>query len=239
MVELDGEPGRELVLDNRKLLGIFLVFVAICGVFFVLGFRLGKQQGIQQGEQTAAETMRKTSSADTQLPASKPVADAGAIPSKEDSGDQQLNWYKNAYRKEGAPEIVHQTTAGEVKDSGLTTKAAIAPIKEQKAAPAPEPPKKTTTATADASKPQKPADAAQSGSIRYSVQVGAFRSKSEAESKAKALRAQKYDCRIEAPQSSNSLYLLKVGRYKSKAEAAAMKNRLKKSGIIDSMIKTN
>jgi cell division protein FtsN len=62
--------------------------------------------------------------------------------------------------------------------------------------------------------------------------------KSEAESKAKALRAQKYDCRIEEPKSPANLYLLKVGSYKSRAEAFAMRIRLKKSGFV-SIIKTN
>jgi cell division protein FtsN len=242
MVEREAESGRELVLDNRKLLGIFLVFFAICGVFFVLGFREGKRQGIRQGEQIAAETARKASSADAQAPASKSAADASAIPSKENAGEQQLNWMENVKRKEGEPEIVHQTTAGgtveAVKDSALTTKAEKAPIKEPKGEPAQAPSKKSITETIAASKPQKPADVPQASPIKYSVQVGAFHRKSEAESKAKALHAQKYDCRIEEPQSSEGLYLLKVGSYKSRAEAVAMQIRLKKSGMV-SIIKTN
>jgi cell division protein FtsN len=242
MVEREVESGRELVLDNRKLLVIFLVFFAICGVFFVWGFREGKRQGIQQGEQIAAETARKVSSADTQAPATKPLADASAIPPKENAGEQQLNWMENVKRKEGAPEIAHQTTAGgtvgAVKDSVLTTKTEKAPIKEQKVEPVAEPTKKPIAETIAAPKPQKTADVLPSSSIIYSVQVGAFRVKKEVESKAKALRAQKYDCRIEEPQSPEGLYLLKVGNYKTRAEATVMMNRLKKSGI-KSIIKTN
>jgi cell division protein FtsN len=218
MTERDAESGRELVLDNRKLLGIFLVFCVILGIFFVLGFREGKRQGIQQGEQIAAETARKVSFADAQAPASKPAADASAIPHKENAGEQQLNWMENVKRKEGAPGMVHQTTVGEtvgaVKDSALTTKATKAPIKE------------------------KLAGVPQASPIIYSVQVGAFHLKSEAEIKAKALRAQKYDCRIEEPQSPEGLYLLKVGSYKTRAEAVGMKTRLDKSGF-STLLKTN
>jgi cell division protein FtsN len=241
MVERDEESGRELVLDNRKLLGIFLVFFAICGVFFVLGFREGKRQGIRQGAQTAAETARKANPADTPVQTPKPpAADAGAISPKEDSGEQQLNWMKNVNRKEGAPEIAHQTkaggAAGEVTDSGLTTKTAKEPIKGQKGSPVQE--KKSITETAAAAKPQNQSDVTPSSPIIYSVQVGAFRVKSEVESKAKTLHDKGYDCRIEEPKSSEGFYLLKVGKYKSLADAKGMMNRLKKSGY-PSIIKTN
>jgi hypothetical protein len=62
--------------------------------------------------------------------------------------------------------------------------------------------------------------------------------KSEVDSKAKALRAQGYDCRIEDPKSAEDLFLLKVGKYESRVDAVAMQLRLKKSGFF-SFVKTN
>ncbi len=72
----------------------------------------------------------------------------------------------------------------------------------------------------------------------YSVQVGAFRQKREAEVKAQTLKSKGFDSRIEAPQNPDQLYLLKVGNYDSRADAVAMQLRLKKSGF-PSFIKTN
>jgi cell division protein FtsN len=243
MVEREAESGRELVLDNRKLLGIFLVFMVIIGIAFVLGFRLGKRQGIQQGEQSAADTAYRANPSGAQAPSSKlPAADRSSTPPKEDSGEPQLNWLQNVSRKERTTEVAYQTTAGgtavDAKNSGLMAKPAEVLMKEQKGVPAQEPSKKSITGITAASKPQRQADVPQSSPIIYSVQVGAFRVKSEAERKAKALRAQQYDCRIEEPQSPESLYLLKVGSYKSRAEAIVMKNRLNKSGF-STLLKTN
>jgi cell division protein FtsN len=240
MIDRDAESGRELVLDNRKLLVVFVVFLAICGIFFVLGFREGKRQGIQLGEQNAAETVSKSNTVDTQAQTLKPPAtDTSTAANKEGSGEQPLDWYNNVNRKDGAPEIVHQTTTGgtigEAKDAGISTKTGKTPINNPKGE---DPSKRSTAETTAAAKAQKQASSPQPNPAFYSVQVGAFRSKSEAENKAKALRAQQYDCRIEDPQSPQSLYLLKVGKYKSRADAVAMRLRLKKSGIF-SIIKTD
>ena len=45
MIENETESGFELVLDNRRLIGAFVVFIVICGCFFVLGYATGKRQG--------------------------------------------------------------------------------------------------------------------------------------------------------------------------------------------------
>jgi cell division protein FtsN len=212
MAYRDADSGRELVLDNRKLLIIFLVFIVILGVAFVLGFIEGKRQGIQQGEQAAVDTARRANPADAQAAAAKPPASEAAAPAaKEDAGDPQMSWYGNLNRK----------------DKGT-----------EGARPAPASPKVSVVEAKHPAKPPKPEDASQSGSTTYSVQAGAFREKSEVETKAKALRSQGYDCRIEAPQSRDGFYLLKVGRYKTRAEAVAMKKRLDKNGTF-SIIKTN
>jgi cell division protein FtsN len=65
----------------------------------------------------------------------------------------------------------------------------------------------------------------------YTVQVGAFRQKSEAETKARQLKAKGFESRIEPPESPEDLYLIQVGRFKSRADAVAMQLRLKKSGF--------
>jgi cell division protein FtsN len=239
MVDRDVESGRELVLDNRKLLGIFVVFIGICGVFFILGFKEGKRQGIQQGEQTATEIARKAYDAGAREPVSKaPAADVNVAPPTEAAEGQQLDWYQNVNRKDGAPAVVHPTTAEKTAGDVKNAERAAKTMKTTETEPAQAPSKKPVTETLITSKPQKQADALPSNTALYSVQVGAFRMKSEAENKANELRARNYECRIENPQSSDGFYLLKAGKFKTKAEAVAMRLRLQKSGIF-SIIKTN
>jgi cell division protein FtsN len=87
---------------------------------------------------------------------------------------------------------------------------------------------------ASASKPR----AGAASNVTYSVQVGAFRQRREAEAKATALRERNYEYVIEPTEGAEPLFLLKVGRYESRAEAVAMGLRLKRDGF-STFIKTN
>jgi len=220
MADHDSESGIELVLDNRKLIIVFAVLLAFCGCFFVVGFVEGKRQGFQEGAQTAAESVPKTSPDVLPAPSSKST---GTEPSAKPqaTGEQQLDWYKNVNRREGESEVASRTTT----PSPARQTPASAPAKE----PAKEP----------ASKPKPPANAAaRTGPVTYSVQVGAFRVRREAENKSKILQSKGFDCRIETSDSTDEYYYLKVGRYSTRAEAVAVQLRLKKSGF-GSFIKSN
>jgi len=73
----------------------------------------------------------------------------------------------------------------------------------------------------------------------YTVQVGAFRKREDAEKRAEMLKAKGYECVIEAPvEPTQPLYLLKVGKCSSRAEAVAISVRLQKDGF-STFIKTN
>lgn len=81
MMSNDAESKRELVLDNRKLILVFAVFIAICGCFFVVGFVEGKRQGFQEKALAASES--------TTVPA-KPVEEPSP-----DVEPPPLDWYKS------------------------------------------------------------------------------------------------------------------------------------------------
>ncbi len=72
----------------------------------------------------------------------------------------------------------------------------------------------------------------------YTVQVGAFKARREAETKAAALKAAGYQYVIEPGGRDESLFLLKVGKFESRAEAVAMQLKLKKAGF-STFIKAN
>lgn len=73
----------------------------------------------------------------------------------------------------------------------------------------------------------------------YSVQVGAFKTRKQAETVAEDIRAKGFQSRIEAPPSPNGLYRVKVGRYNTRPEAMADQLSLKKKGYSECYIKIN
>jgi cell division protein FtsN len=236
MKDHEAEAGHELVLDNRKLIVLFIVLIAFCGCFFVVGFMEGKRQGFQDGVQTASESTKKSNPVEKQAQESEASAnDSGTTPTKEAEPDPQLTWYKNANRGEGDPET--ETTLTESpsseKEEALPAKNGS---KEPSRASAKESTQKASTESSTKMLPQVKAGTDEQ--IIYSVQVGAFRVRREVENKAKELRAKGFTGRIEVPQSPKDLYRLKVGKFNSRAEAAAMQIRLKKSGI-SSIVKIN
>jgi cell division protein FtsN len=227
MVDNSSDSGYELVLDNRRLIIAFVALVLFCGCFFVLGFVEGKRQGYQAGSLTAAESAAKPAAGEPKESGSQAaVADSGTSAVKEDAEKQPLNWYKNVSGREQKNEI---TPPPSQPAPALTKEAAKSAAIAEPAEPPPTPRKETAKPAAVS------APVAASG---YTLQVGAFRQRQQAEVKAKLLRAKGFDCRIEVPQSSEDFYFLKVGRFKSRAQAVATQLRLKKNGF-GSFIKTN
>jgi cell division protein FtsN len=227
--------GHELVLDNRKLILAFAGLIVLFGLCYGIGYKEGKHQGYEEGRQGVAESAIKTDPGS--IPAKMSTssnANTTAAPLKEEAADPQLNWYKNVNRPNGEPEAVTpppETVAPEAEPSAATVK----PRESLKASPKPAA-KKVAKEAAEKMIPQ--AKAASSEKVTYAVQVGAFKARREVETKAKALRAEGFDCRIEVPDSAEGLYLLKVGKFNSRADATAVQLKLKKSGF-NSFIKIN
>jgi len=73
--------------------------------------------------------------------------------------------------------------------------------------------------------------------VTYTVQVGAFKQKQEADSRAAALKLKGYLCVIDF-RSAEQLYLIKVGRFDTRAGAKAVQLQLSKDGF-SSFIKVN
>ncbi|HYK89454.1 MAG TPA: SPOR domain-containing protein [Acidobacteriota bacterium] len=196
------ESGLELVLDNRKLIVAFVLLIAVCGCFFVLGFVEGKRQGIQEGSRsTAAAVPAEQSEAKTSV----------AAPAKNQSEDkaakEKLDWYKSVSSRDGTSKSV----AAPDKEKGAAPKDA----KETAAKPAP-----STTA---------PSGQAAAAKTEYSVQVGVFKDRDKVEAAAKRLKSKGYQCYIESLDTG--VHSLRVGHFESRAEAVALSHRLKADGF--------
>jgi cell division protein FtsN len=99
----------------------------------------------------------------------------------------------------------------------------------------PSEPSGTTKETAETS---SSGSSVGSAAVTYSVQVGAFKRRPEAEAHALNVRSKGFDSRVESPKSSGQLYLVKVGKFDTRAEAVAVQLRLRKNGF-SCFVKTN
>ena len=209
MAQSSSDSGMELVLDNRRLIVAFVLLVLVCGVFFILGFIEGKRQGVA----IAARNVPSQSASQTSI--SYPPKEEGNRPvpakSPEDARAGET----------GAPlQWYDNVSKNEPPPSKLVPPT---PTQPSKAAPA---------------EPETRPTAAASGPVTYAVQIGAFRSKEEAEKRGEVLKEKGYQFVIEPPIKAGDLFLVKVGKYKSRADAQAAKLKLQKDGF-NTFIKTN
>ena len=213
------ESGNELVLDNRKLIITFLVLVVVCGAFFVIGFMEGKRQAVPTrvertpSDSTAAEARGADTKAAGRPTESKPVEDR--------SGSAQLDWYRNVQGKESGVQ--------KPSEAAKAAKSTPIPPVKQPAVSQPQVTKGTATTEAGSMVP--------AANVTYTVQVGAFKQRQEADIRAAALKAKGYECVIDF-KPTEQLYLVKVGRFDTRADAKAVQLQLSKDGF-SSFIKMN
>lgn len=215
------DAGAQFVLDNRKLIVGFALLIVLCGTFFVIGFMEGKRQGVQRAkEQLRTTPSGENAAADLSASAQDRTVKGDAKPLENKSVRDQLDWYKSVNRREEAG----TAPVSEPHKKGSASAAKNSVLPPAPPAGKPEPVRETHRAAA-----QK---------TSYSVQVGAFRLRREAEAKAAALKAAGYDYQIEPTGAAEPLFLLKVGRFDSRAAAVAMQLKLKKDGFA-TFVKTN
>jgi cell division protein FtsN len=240
------EPGNDLVLDNRKLIIGFLLLIAVCGAFFVIGFMEGKRQGVPTQAQLPPSAAAGTTAGGAAAGDGKVTGTTPEASNKPDASvKDQLEWYKNVQGSDSSA----RKPAG-VNESPKTTTTVV-----ESKSPVPVSPKNDKAATGGETKnaaatlpnSDKSADAAsrkaivppiKGAKVTYSVQVGAFTQRHEADVKAEALKAKGFTCVIEEPKPPDPYYRVKVGNFEARAEAVAMQRKLRKAGF-DSIVKSN
>jgi cell division protein FtsN len=247
------DDGRELVLDNRKLIIIFLGLLAICGCFFIVGYVIGNGAAVPpaNNDELIASFAPQEQRAN--------YADAGSggnSRTKDNSGSEVSNRMNEIAGKpvqlpSAVIDPVPAAANTKVTDSMPPVQseaAAGASSIEQPAVSSPpvsvDKPRpllneaQNNTAKAAAEKPVPAAKQTVLTGISYSVQVAAFRARREAEIKARELEDRGFEPRIELPLFADDWYRLKVGNFATRAEAASMVSRLKSNGF-DTMITEN
>jgi cell division septation protein DedD len=219
----------EITLGAGKLLGLFFMLAAVCGIFFAVGFSLGKTSAKEQALQDRSTETRDSPEAAGKSSATDP---AGSEASSTANGaakqpEPDLTFYK----------AVRQN--GQEATDGTTTNAKPAPptrspernaAKPAAATPAEMPGQSAASAHAATTMGAQPQPAA-SPSGTFLVQIAAVTHEQDAAALAGALRKKSYAAAVvNNPFGKDKLFHVVLGPYASLGDAEAMKVRLQGEG---------
>src|SRR5271169_730965 len=206
----------DITLGPGKLLGLFFMLVAVCGVFFAIGYSLGKTSAREQAmNDKAAVNASLGSPAVTESSVGKPSAVVSAKDEPQATGSEEqpatksepdLTFYNAVKKSDRATQPVSTGTA-----DGASPKTSA----DQRADP--HPPNNATPAessrakSAPDAKPETGAIGAAAGS--YVVQIAAVSREEDAAALAGALRKKSYNVFVvNNPAVHDKLYHVQVGR---------------------------
>jgi cell division septation protein DedD len=235
------EGFREIQLNGKQLIFLFMAVTVVSVVIFLFGVLVGR--GVREGAATAeiasgdvAPDSRAAPPADNV--AGAPPAAVGTSQAPPAPATEELSYAERLLRDQPAEE--------NLKASPSQTIAPPAPVVQEPVekaptpTPAPPPPAARETAPASAApqpgsaKPPPvpaPAAAAQASDPMgpgFAVQVGAYRDRKDADGLAKKLAAKGYPAFVMAPVkgTSTALFRVRVGKYKTLKDAEAIEARL-------------
>ncbi|HEY0284575.1 MAG TPA: SPOR domain-containing protein [Vicinamibacterales bacterium] len=239
---MSDEGFREIQLNGKQLIFLFMAVTVVSVVIFLFGVLVGR--GVREGAVTTeiaggevAPDSREAPAADNG-PGAPP---AGSTPSQAPPAPatEQLSYAERLLRDTPAEENLKSPGASE-------TAAAPAPVVQEPVVekapvppPAPAPPAKEGAPASAVPEPRTvkptaipaPAAAAQASDPTgpgFSVQVAAYKDRKEADGLAKALAAKGYPAFVMAPVKGapTTLFRVRVGKYKTLKDAEAVEARL-------------
>jgi DedD protein len=210
------EQDTEITLGTGKLLGLFFGLVAVCGLFFGLGFMLGKSSSPNLNASLVNEGVPAgVATGNTAKPSSARPVDAkpqqGDCPQGQNcTPTPEMSFYKtddpaaNPSKQSPTPTPLVQTAASPVQ-------ADLKPVTETKPIAAPEVGKMLTPGTG------------------YMVQIAAVSKEQDAEALVGALRKKSYPVFITNP-AGDALFHVQIGPFADVKEAEAMRTKLQGDG---------
>ncbi len=228
---------RDITIGPGKLLGLFFMLVAICGVFFAIGYSLGKTSAREQ-----AMNDKSPLSASLSAPAvggsggAKPSAavtssiESDNAASQEDGNKDQkpdLTFY-DAVKKSDSKTVASQPAATPPQQKASPERAPE-PKTATVASTAPAPPGTTSTVSASNSAAKPVAVPVASGA--FVVQIAAVTREEDAAALAGALRKKSYSVFVvNNPAVHDKFYHVQVGPFATQQDAEAMKAKLTGEG---------
>ncbi|HUI84842.1 MAG TPA: SPOR domain-containing protein [Candidatus Binatia bacterium] len=221
----------EITLGVGKLLGLFFLLAAICGVFFSIGYSLGKSSGREQAlNDQAVQTGASAGSASAGSASSdgKPSAAVVARAPADDSSaaaaqNSNLTFYKAVQQSDSRP----QTAAANSAQTAAAAPTAEAANGSAATSGAPGKSATNTHTAADVISHTSPV----TGPGTIVVQIAALSREDDAVALAGALRKKNYNVFVvNNPVTNDRLYHVQVGPFSTLTDAEAMKARLVAEG---------
>jgi len=226
----------EITLGVGRLLGLFFLLVAICGVFFSIGYSLGKSNAREQAlndEPANVLAAAPPASGASEAKADKPSA---AIATKSDaaqpgaeqgtaaSGQNNLTFYKAVQQGNDSTPAPAKEEAPKTEPAVTAAAQAPAVTVAQNTVPAKE------TASASVTPPVSHV-APVTGAGTIVVQIAAVTREDDAVALAGALRKKDYNVFVvKNPAVNDKFYHVQVGPFSTMREAEAMKAKLVAEG---------
>jgi cell division septation protein DedD len=221
----------EITLGAGKLLGLFFMLAAVCGVFFAVGYSLGKTSAREQAlnnraaDQAAGKISPEPKSG---LPSASSVA-GNETPGKEPEPD--LTFYKVLTEKGQKGSVESPAHEPKPEENGVLSGAKRADeqqVPESKVfavQPVTDARNRESSPMATQALPE------QSTGGAYVVQIAAVSHEEDAAALAGALRKKSYSAAVvNNPAGKDKLFHVVLGPYASLQEAEAMKVRLQGEG---------
>ena len=199
---------REIQLSGKQLVFLFMTTVVVAVAVFLLGVSVGRGVG-PAGDQVADLTDQMAT-----------VAPPGELPPPTEITPADTTYHDDLLGSQtppAEPEPIAEPVSEDAADPG-----ADAPALEPAPAPAPAPPAQRGAAAAEASAAQQPP--ASSG---WFLQVGAYRSRENADRQVEQLVSKGYRAITVAPESAGGLHRVRVGPFAERTEATRIQARLR------------
>jgi len=222
----------EITLGAGRLLGLFFLLAALCGVFFSIGYSLGKSTAREQALNDQPTQVLAASPPTMTTIGSSEEKPAAAVASKSDTGppgqdratasnpQSNLTFYK-AVQQNGA----HEEPAAKNNAPAITQKASAGT--ETAASIASSPAKQATEAAGHGANPTFSHAAPVTGPGTVVVQIAALSREDDAVALAGALRQKNYNVFVvNNPTTNDRFYHVQVGPFATMQEAEAMKAKL-------------
>jgi DedD protein len=226
----------EITLGAGKLLGLFFLLAAICGIFFSIGYSLGKSSGREQAlndQPAQVSTAAEPSSSSEGKPSAAITAksDSQQPAADENSTTNQpgnLTFYKAVQQSDNSGQTTNPTAEAAKAasaPSGPKVVSANAPGKTATSVPA------LVSASATRSPEVISHTSPVTGPGTLVVQIAAVSREDDAVALAGALRKKNYNVFVvNNPVTNDKFYHVQVGPFTTMAEAEAMKAKLMSEG---------
>ena len=221
----------EITLGMGKLLGLFFLLVAICGVFFSIGYSLGKSTAREQALNDQPTEVLAGSPPATPASSSSEDKPSAAVAVKSDTKQSAQNEASTSNPQSNLTfyKAVQQSGSGV-----QVTPKETPPASLTKAPGATEPSSSTTSqnanppnATVGNRTPEINHTAPVTGAGTLVVQIAAISREDDAVALAGALRKKDYNVFVvNNPAANDKLYHVQVGPFSTMQEAEAMKAKL-------------